>query len=528
MTSRAAEIQTLIADIDKLLAQNGKRLPRVLSSQAQEPRQVLERTRDFLVSLGENETNNSDTDNQRSERSQSPPLLAKFFGHGSNQSSPPPENQPDQDQSYEPNYEPSYEQSTFVSGSQSEFSALIEPLRAELEGLLQQRATLVQEIRQLEQRRLQNYSLTQQMANQEQMISEFLQVLMNRLVPHLTPEMADNLASSQRQQFLNLDAPSSSVAINNRNIEPAPPESPSNPSLLEPTEQVERLTRFAQELDRRLLSLDGTVNVVFEALQRNINTYHESLSQALARMHSKGVQGEHLMVSFLNNLTLQLQQQLPISPPSFLEEKNPTPTHSPSSTTESVQVNTSAPVTPPQLLAPTNTNQINTNQIDTNQIDTTDFEEDNSSEIIQNLDAVLLQLNREAERSTSNIRTTNNAVDLQQDSSALIRDQREEDEVDQLYASLFGNEDLTQPSLEVAPSIVTTDLSPATYTVEVPTPTIQPATQEITQPVTDELSASVTASLSAATPTVQPPTDELSATPITQPIAQETSAPCHR
>ncbi len=55
MTSRADEIQKLIADIDNLLASSGKRLSRLLSSQAQEPREVLQRIRGFLVRLGENE-----------------------------------------------------------------------------------------------------------------------------------------------------------------------------------------------------------------------------------------------------------------------------------------------------------------------------------------------------------------------------------------------------------------------------------------------------------------------------------------
>ena len=49
MTSRADEIQKLIADIDNLLTSSGKRLSRLLSSQAQEPREVLQQIRDFLV-----------------------------------------------------------------------------------------------------------------------------------------------------------------------------------------------------------------------------------------------------------------------------------------------------------------------------------------------------------------------------------------------------------------------------------------------------------------------------------------------
>ena len=55
MTSRVTEIQTLIADIDELLTNKGKRLPRVLSNQDREPRQVLQRIRDFLTRLTESE-----------------------------------------------------------------------------------------------------------------------------------------------------------------------------------------------------------------------------------------------------------------------------------------------------------------------------------------------------------------------------------------------------------------------------------------------------------------------------------------
>ena len=53
MTSRAAETQQLIADIDRLIT--NKRLSRFFSTQASEPRQVLERIRDFLVSLSQSD-----------------------------------------------------------------------------------------------------------------------------------------------------------------------------------------------------------------------------------------------------------------------------------------------------------------------------------------------------------------------------------------------------------------------------------------------------------------------------------------
>ena len=291
MTSSADEIQKLIADIDNLLASGGK-LSRFLSGQVQEPKEVLERIRNFLVRLEEKEGLENGIPNQSSKELRSP-LLTKFIDRGNNQY-PLPRPEPNQEQS--------------AVGSEqlkSEFSSLIQPLRSELELLLQERAALIQEIRQLEQRRLQNYSLAQQLTNQEQIITEFLQVLMSHLVPTLAPLLAQTRKNS-----------ASSSGANSGNSER---EISATQPLLQSPDPAERLTHLSGELDQRLLSLDGTVNVVFEALQRNINTYHESLSQALARMHSQGMQGEQLMASFLNNLTQHLQQQSPNSQSSFLE-----------------------------------------------------------------------------------------------------------------------------------------------------------------------------------------------------------------
>ncbi|MBW4612417.1 MAG: hypothetical protein KME21_03905 [Desmonostoc vinosum HA7617-LM4] len=330
MTSHTDEIQKLIADIDNLCAGGGKGLSRLFSSQAPEPKEVLQRIRDFLLRLQESETLDSDSQNQSSEQPQSP-LLVKYIEQSNNQ--------------------------------QRELG-LLQPLQAELEGLLQERATLVQEIRQLEQRRSQNYSLAQQMASQEQMISEFLQVLMSRLVPTLAPHILQSATKSESTQ-----------------------------PLLNSTDSVEHLSK---ELDQRLLSLDGTVNVVFEALQRNINTYNESLSQALARMHSKGMQGEQLLSSFLSTFTQSLQQQSPIQP--------------------------SLPTSPvPSQPASLSSLPLNTEQPDV--------------DLTAELDSVLLELGQKVP-STSVTPTT-----FQQDNSEKVGD-----EVDQLYASLFGTNDVIEPS----------------------------------------------------------------------------------
>ncbi|MHC5737672.1 hypothetical protein [Nostoc sp.] len=399
MTSSADEIQKLIADIDNLLASGGKRLSRFLSGQAQEPKEVLERIRDFLVRLQEQEVLESGIPNQSSEEPPSP-LLTKFIVGDHNQ--------------YPlPQLEPSQEQSNVGAGQlKNEFSRLIEPLRSELELLLQERATLIQEIRQLEQKRLQNYSLAQQLTNQEQMITEFLQVLMSRLVPTLTPLVGQTGENSV----------SSSGAPNHATFATQP--------FLESPDSVERLTQLARELDQRLLSLDGTVNVVFEALQRNINTYYESLSQALARMHSKGMQGEQLMTSFLNNLTQHLQQESPSSQPSFLGGESETP-----------------PLAgPAEIAAEVAPQPLELIELETSSPLTINSEPQETT-LTEDLDAALLQLGLDSSESSET------PTELPEDISALIGD-----EVDQLYASLFGAGNFNNQNLDVA----TNDLSAST------------------------------------------------------------------
>ncbi len=461
MTLRTTEIQTLLADIDSLLAHKGNRLPKLLSGQGQEPRQVLERTRDFLIRLRESEELAGSIENQREQQSQLSPLLARFV-----------------DQSYQPNQE----EGTFVdpTRSLSAFSALLMPLQTELQGLLQERANLVQEIRQLEQKRLQNYSLAQQLATQEKMISEFLQVLMSRLTSTLTSHKAETTANSPLEPFFTINASSSYEASKKGNTELA---FSSTQSLPESPDQVERLTRLAKELDQQLLGLDGTVNVVFEALQRNIHTYHESLSQALARMYSKGVQGEQLIAIWINNLMEQLQQQKQDHNPSPLNVQN----EALSPTVLSV---TTAQTLNPRVEFKSESHHSGSHSLAVTQVNTNSTLANNykhSEESVEhansaaNLDAMLLQLNQETQNYAANV------VELQPSDSELIGD-----EVDQLYASLFGSDNLTDSSLKVGATHevtdVTNELSVATTTspctpalaIAPPVEVVAPPTIEVT------------------------------------------------
>ncbi|MBW4627111.1 MAG: hypothetical protein KME49_16785 [Brasilonema octagenarum HA4186-MV1] len=414
MTSRATETQQLIADIDRLLT--NKRLPRLFSNQGSELRQVLERIRDFLVNLSE-----------------SYPQVQTYEELQSQQSLP-------QQQSLQ-----QQENINVAAGQENNpFAVVLAPLQEEIKVLLQQRSNLAEEIRQLEQKRLHNYSLAQQLANQERMISEFLQVLKSRVVSDVTLSTTETGVNSQIQHL---------VTTHQDHTEPA---TSSTLPVVESPEQVERLSRLTNKLDQKLLALDGTVNVVFEALQGNIHTYHESLSQALARMHSKGVQGEQLLASLITNFTQQLQQQTSINQPSVENIKDETP--------QLVESNQLAS----ELSEVTPNNQV------------LSLEGQQGSANASDLNAVVF-LDRQ---DTQSFVETADISAVHQGSSPLIRDQ-----VDQLYASLFGVDVTDVPTPQV------TDITDDFFAQ--PTPTVS-APSEVTD-ITEK----------SSTPTFPEFTDEL-------------------
>ncbi|WP_339381543.1 hypothetical protein [Brasilonema bromeliae] len=441
MTSRATETQQLIAEIDRLLT--NKRLPRLFSNQASELRQVLERIRDFLVNLSES---SAQVQTPQELQSQQSPSLAKSVAQDDHQSLP-------QQQSLQ-----QQENINVVVGQENNpFAVVLGPLQEEIKALLQERSNLAEEIRQLEQKRLHNYSLAQQLANQEQMISEFLQVLKSRIVSDLTPQTRETAGNSQMQHL---------VTSYQSNTESA---TYSTLPVVESQEQVERLSRLAKQLDQKLLALDGTVNVVFEALQGNIHTYHESLSQALARMHSKGVQGEQLLASFITNFTQQLQQQTSINQASVENVKDETP-----QLVESNELVSELPeVTPNNQALSLEAQQESTNASD--------------------LNAVVFQDREDAQNTVE----TPDKSAVHHNSSQFIRDQ-----VDQLYASLFGV-DVT----DVATEDKVTDITDEFF--DQPTATVS-APSEVTI-ITDELS----------TLTLSELTDELFEQSITTPAGDQ-------
>lgn len=436
MTYHTDEIHQLIADIDHLLSHSAKGLSKFLPNQGQQEKEVLQRVRSFLAQLEEDEVSKNNVLPETATTKPSPTpafssLLTQF-----NQL-----NQQNLPSILESSEHPPETISSEIAQPKQEITVLLQPLQEELSRLLAERADLIQEIRQLEQKRLQNSSLSQQLANQEEMISDFLEVLMGRLVPHLT----SNSGLLLNANVQNIDAITSGIQ-----------------PILESAERVEQLANLARNLDQRLLSLDGTVNTVFEALERNINAYYHSLSQALAKMHDQGIQGEQLMANFLNNLTQYLQQQVLINESSISPGNPQIVSASPSLAASSV-------VEQSKILETSETSEDipleNSVAISPSLAESSVIEESKTSETSEDISI---------ENPGAEILPINLATELLENQSQSAKDLQltNADEVDELYASFFNTEissslnfslspDLTfrkYESLAIAPEEVSNDL----------------------------------------------------------------------
>ena len=282
MTSRTDEIERLILDIDNLLSNGGNPLAKLLSGQGQDERTILQRIRSFLVDLRESESIEEVFINEP----QSTPLSSLLTRYVNRE----------QEKSHLDSHENKQESTDLPSG---EMMGLFKSLQTELSTMLQQRANLSQEIRELEQKRGE-FSPSQQLTNQEQI---------KQIISQTVPALIDPLVKSLIPYLGTTSNGENNPVINNASME----------AVLGSTSGIEKLVNLTKDLDQRLLSLDGTVNVIFQALERNINSYYQSLSQSLTRMHNQGIEGEKLMADFIKNLQNNLQNDpltFPVQPTS--------------------------------------------------------------------------------------------------------------------------------------------------------------------------------------------------------------------
>ncbi len=285
------DIQSLIADIDSILPKADGRLPWSKLGDVARERRVLERVRGYLVSQQQNFIATS----------QEPP-----------RSTTPAEQQQVVQQIVQ----------TVTQEIDDLLADRLQPLQADLEALRQQREALVQEIRQLEQKRQHIDFFNQHGAVQQQIISEFSQRLSHCCTESLTQQLAQILANFEASL---VNAPSTQPALNpftsHSALAPAHPDLNSFGRGMQLPETSEQLRQLQEKSDQMLTALDANQRAIFEALQRNLHAYQQSLSQGLERMYSLGVQGEMLFTSLVNRLAQPLATDASSSLPSPSQQR---------------------------------------------------------------------------------------------------------------------------------------------------------------------------------------------------------------
>ena len=268
MTSQKT-IQSLIDDIDGILPKAGSRLPWSKPGDVAAQHRVLERVRSYLVAQQQH-------------------LVTA------------PEKAPEPVNSAQ-----SAAVQQIVQAVTQEMDLLradlMQPLQADLQALRQQREYLVEEIRELERTKRQIDYLPHSKSPQQQLIPEFSQELMSRCAESLTQQLAQILANWEVQL---LSSESTMGAIT-----PATSNRGKVASVMQPQERLEQLRQLQVQSDQLLTTLDANQRTIFEALQRNLQGYQESLSQGLEKMHRLGVQGELLFTALVNRLAQQLGRE---------------------------------------------------------------------------------------------------------------------------------------------------------------------------------------------------------------------------
>jgi hypothetical protein len=264
------DIQSLIADIDSILPKVDARLPWSKPGDAAKQRRVLERVRSYLVAQQQN-------------------FLA------ASENPPPPTNST-----------PTAVAQQIAQAVTQEINVLhadlLQALQTDLEALRTERDSLVREIRQLEGTRQQLASLPQQKIVQQQVISEFSQELIARCTESLTQQMAHILANVETRWISTSQSITEAITPN--------PAHWGNLDRVKPLQdRLEQLRQVQLQSDQMLTTLDANQRSIFETLQRNLESYQESLSQGLDKMHRLGLQGEMLYTAFVNRLVQQLGRE---------------------------------------------------------------------------------------------------------------------------------------------------------------------------------------------------------------------------
>ncbi|MGK7923908.1 MAG: hypothetical protein AB4290_01415 [Spirulina sp.] len=245
------DIQALIAEIDGVLPRHSERAetaPESLTEEdrigADKQREVLEKVRWYLLDLrGQIETTPSDSPQLSGEEQETASAIADAV----------------------------------MAQLNVRRQDWLHPLQMEVEGLQQQRESLLQDIRALEGQHL-------------QLMSDFLQILLGRCSTALQHELALCIEKFEDQLWQLQGEDYGTTAL----------------TPLKHLDRLQKLRSLQQQADILVLNLDRTFHKVFESLEGDMQSYQKSLSRGLEQMHELGRQGKAFLAAYLQRLNPEM------------------------------------------------------------------------------------------------------------------------------------------------------------------------------------------------------------------------------
>lgn len=279
MTPQQAQAQALIREIDSVLNKASPRLPWVMTNEDAQQRQLLHQLRAYLASS-----------------LQSPSMVTPQREGGMGETAPVGAIASGQLDVLQQTLHAMMQEMNHLRNT------VLQPLQADVAGLQQQRDFLRQEVEQLERQRQAAIAAPpappQAVLNQ-QVLHDVLQLLIQRLQESLSQQITQQI--QQAYQHLQATLPSAYDLST----------APTTPGMLVGATEahVQNLAALQTRSDQILSTIDTTLRVVFESIQRNLESYQESLARGLERMHGLGQQSEAQFAALLNHLAQRLGQE---------------------------------------------------------------------------------------------------------------------------------------------------------------------------------------------------------------------------
>ncbi len=136
--------------------------------------------------------------------------------------------------------------------------------------------------------------------------------------------LQESLHQQMQQAFTQINSQITQIRTSNPPLELSPdflssspvsadPISPEDlPGLLSVKERWEKMQLLQQQSDQLLLAIDTNQRIIFETLQRHLQTYQQSLSNKLSGMYQLGMQTEVVFTTLVQQLVQQMETELAV------------------------------------------------------------------------------------------------------------------------------------------------------------------------------------------------------------------------